>query len=73
MSVGDGMVMQLHPGSVRNHYGMGVFEYREDHYDEAQKEFEAAVSSPCTQGTEHDICAWIKGESKRVLELLKKR
>ena len=59
--------MQSAPKSVRNHYGLGVFHYREDEWPEAKRMFQAVLDLPCNSPRERFTCAFMKSEAKKAL------
>jgi tetratricopeptide (TPR) repeat protein len=59
--------LALSPGSVRNHYGLGVYWAREGDSARARPYFQRSISLPCSHGSERLFCDWIKQESRRVL------
>jgi len=62
--------LELAPGSVRNHYGLGVYWARNADPRRARPYFERAEAMPCGPTSERLFCDWIKAESRRVLESL---
>jgi hypothetical protein len=60
------------PKSVRNHYYLGVWAYRNKDKELAKKELSFAANNKCTNTTEREFCWKIKEQAKKGLELLEK-